>query len=189
MIVDKLAHTTDDPWTWRQAAGDDVEDMAGMAEYYFQTEIDQFQTPNRRYYAKNLTLAIVNQYYEPQNCMISVAREKSTGDLLAYTWVGRNDLAWWSTDEMAGVRIAHVALRLSGRTRLRLISQQLDLWETWAKICRIPVVCSSTVRSDQAGFMRLHEQHGYTVRGSFAYLRVPTTQFVPVDTPSGIITL
>ena len=79
MIVDKLAHTTDDPWIWRQAAGDDVEDMAGMAEYYFQNEIDQFQTPNRRYYSKNLTLAIVNQYYEPQNCMISKKHRRFVG--------------------------------------------------------------------------------------------------------------
>jgi hypothetical protein len=189
MILDKLAHTTDDPWRWRQADGRDVEDMVNMAEYYFQCEIDQFQTPNKHHYAKNLTLGVVNQMYNPTECMISVCREKNTNDLLAYTWIARGEYAWWSTDEMAGARVAHVAMKLSGRTRLRLISQHLDLWETWAKICKIPVICSSTVRSDQAGFMRLHEQHGYTVRGSFAYLRVPTTQFVPVDTPSVIITL
>jgi len=188
MIVDKLAHTTDDPWIWRQAAGDDVEDMIAMSEYYFLNDI-AFQTPNRRHYSKNLTLAIVNQYYEPHNCMISVAREKSTGDLLAWTWIVRNEYAWWGSDEMAGVRMAQVALKLSKRTRMRLISQEIDLWETWAKICKVPIIFSTSIRENQQAFLRLHELHGYFVRGNVAYLRVPTTQFVPVDAPSGIITL
>jgi len=50
------------------------------------------------------------------------------------------------------------------------------LWETWARECSVPVICSTTMRRDQEGFLELHRKLGYDVRGSFAYKRVSTVQ-------------
>ena len=170
MIVEQYAHTPDDAWTWRPAQGSDVDDMVKLAQTYFQQEIVGISQPDPLLYAKNLTLAIVRQHYNPWEEFISVARHNTGGELMAYTWVARDDYAWWSSEEMAAVRIAHTRMDMPVRTRLRLVSQQLDLWECWARSSLIPVVCSITMREDQAGFLELHRRHGFIVRGSVAYL-------------------
>ena len=176
MIVPLLAHTDADAWRWRPATGADVTDMVALAQQHFEQEITPFQTPSTLHYSRNLTLSVVNQFFAPQEHLLMVARHVADQELMAYTWVERNQHAWWSEDEIAQVNVAHCHMQIPARTRLKLISQQIDLWETWARSGGIPVVCSTTMREDQAGFLRLHEQHGFVVRGSFAYLRVPATQ-------------
>ena len=73
---------------------------------------------------------------------------------------------------MVVVRMAHVDLSLPARTRIRLVKDMIGLWEQWALLCQVPIVCSSTVRGDQAAFLRIHAQAGYDVRGSYAYKRL-----------------
>jgi hypothetical protein len=175
MIVENLAHNDSDAWRWRPATGADVADCVALAEQHFESEITPFQTPSTLHYSRNLTLAVVNQFFSPQEHLLMVARHVADQELMAYTWAERNHRAWWSEDEIAQVNVSHCHMQIPARTRLKLISQQIDLWETWAQAGGIPVVCSTTMREDQAGFLRLHEQHGFVVRGSFAYLRVPRT--------------
>jgi len=38
------------------------------------------------------------------------------------------------------------------------------------------VLISSTIRADQAGFLRLHEQAGFTIRGSIAYRKTQNVE-------------
>ena len=92
--------------------------------------------------------------------------------VIAYVRAGRKERAPWSDDEMVVVRMAHVDLALPTRTRIRLIQDMIGLWEQWALLCQVPIVCSSTVRGDQAAFLRIHAQQGYDVRGSYAYKRL-----------------
>ena len=175
MIVENLAHQATDAWRWQRATGTDVSDCVALAQRHFEQEITPFQLPSPAHYARNLTLAVVNQFYAPTEHLLMVARHVTGDELMAYTWAERNHRAWWSEDEIAQVNVAHCHMQIPARTRLKLISQQIDIWETWARSGGIPVVCSTTMREDQAGFLRLHEQHGFVVRGSFAYLRVPRT--------------
>jgi hypothetical protein len=147
-----------------------------MAVDHFQTEIDTVFQPDHVVYAKNLTLATVQQFYNPQAELLKAAKEHETDRILAYTWAIRGEKTAWSDQEMICVRMAHVDLSLPIRQRLRLVTGMIVLWETWARECSVPIICSTTMRRDQGGFLELHRKLGYDVRGSYAYKRLDTLQ-------------
>jgi hypothetical protein len=161
-------------WTWMSTTGADVPEIVQMAQNHFETEIDLIFTPDPIAYARNLTVATVQQFYNPGAELLRVCRENSTHQLLAYTWAIRGDRAPWSDDEMISVRMAHVDLQLPVRQRLRLVTEMVVLWETWAKECGVDIICSTTMRRDQGGFLEIHRRLGYDVRGSYAYKRLHT---------------
>ncbi len=156
--------------TWRPATGQDVTDIVHMAVSGFESEVDTIFQPDHVAYARNVTQAIVAQFYNPHAELLLVARNES-GLLLAYTWVIR-ETAPWSDEVMAAVRMAHVDLSLPVRERIKLVNQMMGFWETWAIESGIGIICSTTMRRDTAGFLRLHQRRGYDVRGSVAYKRL-----------------
>lgn len=158
-------------YNWRPANGNDVPNIVNMAETHFQCEIDNIFTPEPVVYSHNVTLAIVNQFYNPLTCLFSVCYDDSN-QLLAYTWAVRGEKAPWSDNEMIVIRMAHVNLSLSTKLRIRLITDMLVLWEQYASLCCVPIICSTTMRSDQTAFLKLHQKHGYDVRGSYAYKKL-----------------
>ena len=121
-------------YTWTPANGTDIADIVKMAETHFQTEIDLIFTPDPVAYSRNITFAVVNQFYLPTTELVSVARD-NTGQLRAYTWARRGERACWSDDEMIVVRMAHVDLSLSVRDRIKLVNDMLDIWEHFAVYC------------------------------------------------------
>ena len=157
-------------WTWQSASGADVAPMVKMAEQHFQQEIDDLFKPEPVAYARNLTHAVVNAFYAPGTELVLVARDDSYR-MLAYTWA-RREAAPWSDDPMALVRMAHVDLSVPPRHRVRLIKEMLEQWDSWAQSAGLKIICSTTMRRDQAAFLRIHEAAGYDVRGSYAYKRV-----------------
>ena len=164
-LVDTLAYT------WRPAGGQDVPDMVRMAQDYFESEIDQIFKPDPIAYSRNITLAVVQQFYAPSTQLISVARTEHD-QLIAYTWAERNQRAPWSDDEMTVIKMAHVDMTQSSKLRVRLVTDMIDLWETWARTAGVPIICSTTMRGDQAAFLRIHSRRGYDVRGSYAYKKL-----------------
>jgi len=164
-LVDTLAYT------WRPAHGGDVAAIVAMAEHDFQTEIDTIFEPDPVAYSRNITLAVINQFYLPMTELVSVAVAPN-GNLLAYTWAKRNERAPWSDNEMVVVRMAHLDLALPPRVRVRLVNDMIDLWEAFAAFAAVPIICSTTMRGDQTGFLRIHARRGYDVRGSYAYKRL-----------------
>lgn len=159
-------------WSWERTTGTDVPDMVRMAQDHFQTEIDLIFTPDPIAYARNLTMATVAQFYNPQTELLKVAKSHDTGAILAYTWAIRNEKMPWSDEAMICAKMAHVDLSLPVRQRLRLVTGMIVLWETWARECGIGVVCSTTMRRDQEGFLNIHRKLGYDVRGSYCYKRL-----------------
>lgn len=157
--------------TWRPATGNDVSNIVKMAQDHFQQEIDLIFTPDPVAYSRNITLAVVNQFYLPTTELLSVANSDN-GQLLAYTWAKANDRAAWSDDRMVVIRMAHVALDLSARTRIELVTDMMQLWENFARFSQTPIICSTTMRKDQNTFLKLHKRQGYDVRGSYAYKRL-----------------
>jgi hypothetical protein len=141
-----------------------------MAERDFQTEIDGVFRADPVAYARNVTTAVVQQFYIPHQELLMVARNQHD-QLLAYVWVVR-ETAPWSDEVMAATRMVHVDLALSTRHRIRLVQQMIGLWEVWARESGIAIVCSTTMRRDTAGFLRIHAAAGYDVRGSIAYRRL-----------------
>jgi hypothetical protein len=161
-------------YTWTPATGNDVSNIVKMAQDHFQQEIDLIFTPDPVAYSRNITFAVVNQFYLPMTELLSIAKD-DTGKLLAYTWAKSNERAAWSDDRMVVVRIAHVALELSTRERIKLIDDMMTLWERFAVFSQTPIICSTTMRRDQGAFLKMHSRRGYDVRGSYAYKKLNTT--------------
>lgn len=159
-------------WTWEPTTGADVPAIVDMAVQNFQTEIDTIFTPDPIAYARNLTLATVQQFYNPRAELLKVARERETQRILAYTWAICTEKTAWSDEAMICAKMAHVDLSLPVRQRLRLVTGMVLEWENWARLCNISVICSTTMRRDQSGFLELHRKLGYDVRGSYAYKRL-----------------
>jgi hypothetical protein len=170
MILEQYKPSERDAWNWRVANLTDLDEIVTLAQTQFEREIDQFVTPDPTVYARNLSIGIVNQKFNPAAEQILVARMDSA--LIAYAWIQRNVYMPYSTDEMAEARFVHINQRLSTRNRITILAQILQHWDTWASVCGIKCLCSSTIRSEQDVFLRLHTQAGYTVRGSIAFKRL-----------------
>lgn len=180
MTLENYVHTTADRWRWRPPTGADAQDIVDLALVCFGTETDDFFHNDPIEYGRNITLATVNQFYNPLGELLTVAYD---GDmLLAYTWAQRGQYAAWSKEEMVTIKMAHVRLDLSDRERVTLLAQMIQMWEIWAKACKVNIIFSSTIRESQDPFLRLHERAGYTVRGSCAYKRLNQ---VTIDPASG----
>jgi hypothetical protein len=162
-------------YTWRPATGIDVAAIVEMAINHFQTEIDLIFKPEPIAYARNLTLAIVNQFYSPSSELVSIAVD-NTNKIVAYTWAKAGERSPWSDDNMVVVKMAHLNLTLPSRDRIILVKDMMRLWEAFALMSATPIVCSTTMRKDQSAFLKLHERMGYDVRGSYAYKRLSTEQ-------------
>jgi hypothetical protein len=167
-------------YTWAPATGTDVGDIVALAQTHFETEIDEFFNPEPIAYSRNITLAIVNQFYLPTTELLSVARD-SEGNLLAYTWAKAYDRCVWSDDYMVSIRMAHVDMKLSARLRIQLVRDMMEIWDRFAQFARHTVICSTTMRRNQDVFLKLHERAGYEVRGSYAYKIVNPLQATPAN--------
>jgi hypothetical protein len=181
-MLDQYKHTQADRWRWRPPTGADAQDITDLALVCFGAETDDFFRNDPIEYSRNITLATVNQFYNPLSELLCVAYD---GDmLLAYTWAVRGQYSAWSREEMITVKIAHVRMDLSAKERVTLLAQMIQMWEIWAKACKVNIIFSSTIRESQDPFMRLHERGDYTVRGSCAYKRLNKVQ---VDLTTGKI--
>jgi hypothetical protein len=156
-------------WCWRPATGTDIQPIVDIAVAHFEQEIDHLFTPDPVAYSRNLTLSVVNSFYLPTTEMLWVCEQ--AGRIIAYVWAHRST-APWSDDPMCSVRMVHIDLTLPVRDRIRLVSEMIEIWERWAQKSGIPVICSTTMRGDQQGFLKIHQRCGYDVRGSFAYKRL-----------------
>lgn len=167
-------------YKWVPATGLDVPSIVRMAESHFQSEIDNIFKPEPVVYSRNITLAVVNQFFSPLTELIIVAKDDND-KIIAYTWAKSNECAAWSDDKMVVIKMAHVDLALSSKDRIRLIIDMMQLWEGFAIACQVPIICSTTMRKDQQAFLKLHAKNGYDVRGSYAYKKIDTTQATPAD--------
>lgn len=157
-------------WTWHRAGLADVHAIVNMAQRHFESEADTIFATDPLEYARNVSMAISSQMWNPYTELVMVARHQD--QIVAYMWARRNERAAWSSEEMVVVRMAHIDMSLSARHRVTLVKQMIGLWEVWAAECGIPIVCSTTMRQSQDGFLRIHHKLGYDVRGSIAYKRL-----------------
>ena len=158
-------------YNWRLADGNDVPSMVAMAQTHFEREIDNIFTPDPVAYSRNLTLAVVNTFFCPNNVRVAVCNNDANV-LLAYTWCVSGEVAPWSDDPMVLVKMAHVDLDLSTRIRLKLLDNMFDIWDKFAIQSRTPIICSTTMRHDQSAFLKMHSKRGWDVRGSYAYKKI-----------------
>jgi hypothetical protein len=169
-MLDQYLPSDSDTWVWRMAEIGDVDAIVALAQDQFQIEVENFITPEPKVYTQNLLIAVINQKYDHCSEQLIVAVE---GDrLIAYAWIQRNVYMPFSSEEMAEARFLHIDQSMSNRKKIILLAQILQQWELWAKICGVKAICSSTIRSSQDVFLRLHTLAGYSVRGSIAFKRL-----------------
>ena len=159
-------------YTWHPAGGTDIPAIVAIAQTHFESEIDDIFQPDPVAYSRNIATAVVNQFYTPGSELISVAKCGDTGVILAYLWTIRNQRAAWSDEEMSMTRMIHVDMTQSQRVRIALVKDMIEIQEAWCRAYGIKIVCSTTMRHEQAGFLELHRRAGYSVRGSYCYRRL-----------------
>lgn len=171
-MTNKYKWTEEDNWQWLYAEHSNIPDIVNMAQTQFQMEIDQIFKPQPEYYAYNLDLAITHQRHNKSREQLLVATNRETNKLMAYGWIGRGTFTTYAYEEVAEAKFAHCDLALPVRTRIRLIAQLIQEWIIWCEWNNIPVLVSTSIRDNQKGFMRLHEELGFKVKGSMAYYKV-----------------
>lgn len=167
-----LSHSTQDTWHWQPAIHTDTEDILNLVDQNYSQEITGIFTPSRNRMAFHLHTAILNQSFMSSHELISVARHRQTDHLLAWMWLQRGKYMPYANEEMAVGEFIHTELSLSPISKTRLVYQALEIWIAWCELHQIPVLCSTSIREDQSGFMRLHDRLGFYRRGSFAYRRI-----------------
>ena len=158
-------------YIWRAATGSDIIAIVDLANDYFKNEINNIFTIDTLAGSRNVSIAIVNQFYNPNSELLYVAVD-NTNKIIAYVWAKSNQRAVWSDEPMVVINMAHASMDLSSRFRIRLIQDMIKLWELFAVQAGNPIICSTTMRDDQSAFLKIHQKAGYDVRGSYAYKRL-----------------
>lgn len=171
MILEKYAPSPRDTWCWRLAEFQDVVPITAMANEIYGQEVDGIFTQDVKRMAYHVDMAVTRQRYYLTEEQLIVAEDNVSKHLLAYAWIGRGGRTNYADEEIAEAKFAHIDLALPTVTRVKLMAQILQQWVLWCQISGIPVLVSTTIREDQAGFLKLHDQAGFRRRGSFAYLR------------------
>ena len=148
----------------------DVEDVVAMAKDHFEGEVDQILRTDPQVMRKNVTLAATYQLFDKNREFLAVCRDDDHR-LLGYCWFDRGGYTTYSTDEITNAKFHHVDLKLSPRVRVRLINEMIDQHILWANSCGIPVICSTSIRAEHDGFMRIHKKRGFQINGSYAWLK------------------
>lgn len=158
-------------YIWRSANGKDVVPVVDLANEYFKDEINNLFTIDTLAGSRNVTQAIVSQFYNPNSELVKVA-EDDTGKLIAYVWAKGQQRSVWSDEPMTVINMAHASLDLTSRQRVKLVFEMIELWEQFAVNSQSKIICSTTMRHDQQAFLKIHQRRGYDVRGSYAYKRL-----------------
>ena len=166
----------------------DVEDIVNLADQNYGSEIEGILTRDRNVFRHRLTVATTEQIFNKSREFIAVCREKPlpiTENLLkkrpdweppalrlfGFCWFDRGGYTTYSNEEISNAKFHHVDLSLSPRTRVLLVNQMIDQHILWANNYGIPIICSTSIRAEHDGFMKIHKKRGFTVNGSYAWIR------------------
>lgn len=147
----------------------DVDDIVEMADSVFGQETDGILTRDRGIFRKNVTIAATVQLFDKGREFLAVCRHEDV--LLGYCWFDRGGYTTYAHEEISNAKFHHVDLSLPTRTRVRLINEMIDQHILWAHSWSIPVICSTSIRAEHDGFMKIHKKRGFKVNGSYAYIR------------------
>ena len=156
----------------------DVDDIVDMADTIFGSEVEGILTTNRQIFKKNVTVTSTVQLFDRTREFLAVAKpanRSGTGEfsnkLLGFCWFDRSGFTTYAPEEITNAKFHHVDLSLPVKTRVRLVNAMIDQHILWAHHNGIPVVCSTSIRGDHNGFMKIHEKRGFKVNGSYAWIR------------------
>jgi len=166
----KYTHSNQDPWSWVRPTHQDVPAIVELSDRTDSQDIVGILTKNPTRLHYHLHQSILETAYGFNKQLVSIARQDD--QIIAWSWLTRDKFSPYADEEMAIAEICTVAPELPVKSKIKLIAQTLDIWSAWCLLNGIPVLTSNTIRAEQSAFMRLHEQAGFTIRGSFAYRRI-----------------
>lgn len=162
----------------------DVEDIVLLADQNYGHEADGVLSRDRGVFRKNVTIASTVQIFDKGKEFLAVCRpgerlvsagdglfDMVPGPLQAFCWFDRGGYTTYANEEISNAKFHHVDLKLPAKTRVRLINEMIDQHILWAHTWGIPVICSTSIRSEHDGFMRIHGKRGFKVNGSYAWIR------------------
>lgn len=158
-------------YTWKIATLDDVHSIVNLSYTNHRDELNQLFTVDPIIYERLIAHAVIDQYYTPTKELLVTAYADR---LLGYTWAKVSASNQWSANTMLIAQMAQVDLTLPTRQRLRLINDIFDIWEEFAKLSDVEIICSNSILANQSAFLELHRRHGYVVKGSQAYKKLST---------------
>jgi hypothetical protein len=147
----------------------DVEDVTALARVHFESEVDEVLRIEPYWFRQNLTVCSTYQLFDRSREFLAVCRDG--GKLLGYCWFDRSGYTTYSREEISNAKFHHVDMSLSARVRVRLINEMIDQHILWADKYNIPVICSTSIRGEHEGFMKIHKKRGFQVNGSYAWIR------------------
>ena len=147
----------------------DVDDIVALAEDNFRSEAEGILVTDPMVFRHHVTVTTTNQLFDKVKEFFAVCRDKDT--LLAYCWFDRGGYTTYSREEISNAKFHHVDLSLSPRMRVRLLNEMIDQHILWASSWGIPVICSTSIRAEHNGFMKIHKKRGFEVNGSYAWVR------------------
>lgn len=151
---------------WRRAEYTDVNDIVN-ATLELQGEIQGTLPVDQRLFRYHLAVDILQQNWDAGRSLVAVAENQQR--FLGYFWLTRGHYNVWNPRETAQFKFIQFWSDLPARLRYRLTCDTLEQGELWCRLHGIPVLISSSMRRDYQAFMRLHQQRGYTVAGSYAW--------------------
>lgn len=166
----------------------DVEDIVSLADVNYGSEIDGILKRDRNVFRHRVTVATTEQIFNKSREFIAVCRndpivipqydinQQVVGSyterpLLGFCWFDRGGYTTYSNEEISNAKFHHVDLSLSPRTRVRLVNEMIDQHILWAHTYGIPIICSTSIRAEHNGFMKIHQKRGFAVNGSYAWIR------------------
>jgi hypothetical protein len=159
----------------------DVDDIIELADNVFGKEADGILTRDRNVFRKNLTITATTQLFDKGREFLAVCRgervvntmmgQGAVDALLGYCWFDRGGYTTYANEEISNAKFHHVDLSLPAKQRVRLINEMIDQHILWAHSWGIPVICSTSIRTEHDGFMRIHKKRGFKVNGSYAWIR------------------
>jgi len=147
----------------------DVEDIIELSDSFFGHEADGILHRDRAVFRHRVTVSTTEQLFNKSREFIAVCRDGER--LLGFCWFDRGGFTTYSNEEISNAKFHHVDLTLPVRTRVRLINEMIDQHILWAYKNAIPVICSTSIRSEHDGFMKIHKKRGFVVNGSYAWLK------------------
>ena len=117
---------------------------------------------------KNMTVCATVQMFDKGKEYFAYL--EGVDKLLGFCWFDRGGYATYSTKEISHSKFHFIDLTLPIKQRIKILNAMIDQHLLWADTWGIPVVCSTSIRKDFEGFMRVHEKRGFTVNGSYAWI-------------------
>jgi hypothetical protein len=147
----------------------DIDDVVKLGKKLLALEGSELKT-DEYFFRHQITLIATDQVFDKTRNFFAIARDEND-NLLGYCIFDRGGYATYSREEISNAKYHHVNLDLPVRTRVRLINEMIDQHVLWCMKNNIPVICSTSIRTEHEGFMKIHKKRGFTVNGSYAWCR------------------